>query len=136
MTHEIAEETVIAAAERAGYHEPRPAHFKLMRFPGLDGARPTDLVIRLNTSKQAVNALLNDLDQWGYIERRILKEDERGRVVRLTRRGLALATVIWEAHAELEARWESRVGHTRFHILRSTLSDLAQEHPGFAGRRP
>ncbi len=133
MGHEIAERTVLEVAAAAGFGELRPAHFRLMRFPGLDGARPADLAARVGASKQAVNPLLNDLERWGYIEREVCPDDERGRVVRLTPRGRALMAAIWDAHARLEARWEERVGRKRFEILRRTLRELTVEHPAAGG---
>ncbi len=136
MAHEIAERTVVEAAAAAGYGEPRPAHFRLMRFPGLERARPTELAARLETSKQAINPLLHDLERWGYIQRQLHPDDERGRIVRLTVRGRALMAVIAEAHARLESRWAGLVGQQRFATLRATLCELAKEHSALDGRRP
>jgi hypothetical protein len=34
----------------------------------------------LETSKQAIDPLPNDLERWGYIERRVAAGDGRGRV--------------------------------------------------------
>lgn len=127
MAHETAERVVLEAAHAAGYEEPRPAHFRLLRFPGVDGARPTELAGRLGATKQAVNPLLNDLERWGYVERQPQPGDERGRVVRLTPRGRGLMAVVRGAHASLETEWAERVGTRRFETLRFVLWSLV--HP-------
>ena len=130
----LAGETVHAALyERtaaAGYRELRPAHFRLLRFPGPDGVRPSELAQRLGTSKQAITPLLNELEEWGYLERRTDADDLRGRVVRLTRRGWRLLQTIRRLHAEIEADWESRLGPERFRTLLGALRDIVPARPG------
>lgn len=108
----------------AGYSELRPAHFRLLRFPGPDGVRPTELAERLDLSKQALHPLLNDLERWGYLRREPDPEDRRGRVLRLTPRGQQLLQTIRQRHAELEAAWERHLGEDRFRTLQETLRDV------------
>ena len=113
----------------AGYPELRPAHFRLLRFPGPDGVRPTDLARQLDTSKQAINPLINDLERWGYLERRSDPGDRRGRVLYLTARGRDLLTTVRALHAEIEGDLQQRLGCRRFETLLAALNDLAKEHP-------
>ncbi len=111
----------------SGYGELRPAHFRLLRFPGIDGTRPADLAGRLEMSKQAINPLLNDLERWGYLERRPDRKDGRGRVLALTLRGNELMGTIRRLHAEIEADWARRLGSKRFRTLRDALADIVRE---------
>src|SRR6185437_7901979 len=53
----------------AGFDDVRPAHTTLFRWPGPDGRRPTEIAADVQISKQAVNDLLRDLEQRGYLER-------------------------------------------------------------------
>jgi DNA-binding MarR family transcriptional regulator len=132
MAHEMAQAALYSRTASAGYAELRPAHFRLLRFPGIDGVRPTALAERLETTKQAINPLLNDLEGWGYIERRPDPEDGRGRVLWLTPRGHALMSSIRQLHAEIEADWGHRIGAKRFQVLRAALRDIARDHPVIA----
>jgi len=128
LASEVGQTALYERLEAAGHTELRPTHFRLLRYPGIDGTRPTELAQRLGTSKQAINPLLNDLEQWGYLERRRDVTDQRGRVLWLTVRGQELMTTIKQLHAEIEADWASELGEGRYRILRSALHHLAQQH--------
>ena len=56
-------------------------------------------------SKQALNYLLGELERLGYIERLPDPDDLRSRRISVTKRGDAVAAVIREAVAEVEAEW-------------------------------
>jgi DNA-binding MarR family transcriptional regulator len=135
LAHETAQALLYQHLAAAGYGELRPAHFRLLRFPGIDGVRPTVLAQRLETSKQALTPLLNDLEQWGYLERHLDPRDGRGRVLSLTPRGHDLMTSIRQRHAEIEQEWAQQLGSARFADLRATLSTIAESHPAAAARQ-
>jgi DNA-binding MarR family transcriptional regulator len=97
-----------------------------LRFPGLDGIRPTELARRLETSKQAVNPFVNDLERWRCLERRPDPDDKCGRVLWFTDRGRELMATIKGLHAEIEADWSRELGSERFQVLRSALHDLIE----------
>ena len=63
-----------------------PGALQAAALSGDRGARPTELG-RLGASKQAINPLINDLERWGYLERRRDPSDQRGRLLFLTARG-------------------------------------------------
>ena len=100
--------------------------------------RPTELASRLGTSKQAISPLLNDLERWGYVERRPDPTDRRGRILRLTGEGQALMATVRALHAQIEAEWERALGPRRFRTLRASLRELIEREgaPGgaLAGR--
>ena len=127
---ELGQATLFSRLEEViGPSELRPGHFQLLRFPGPEGLRPTELARRLGTSKQAINPLLNDLERWGYIERRLDPGDRRGRVLCLTASGVTLLGTIRRLHAEIEAEWEHALGPSRFRTLRAALRELTAAHP-------
>lgn len=66
--------------------EPRLRLAHTTIFPHLDakGVRPTTIAKQLGVSKQAVGPLLNDLVEWGMIERFADPADGRAVLVRLT----------------------------------------------------
>ncbi len=110
----------------AGYSDLRPAHFALFQFPGPHGVRPVELAARLGMTKQALTPLLNDLERFGYLERRRAPDDGRGRVLWLTERGLAFVGAIKEIMTGIEAEWSERLGADRFATLQETLQELTE----------
>lgn len=129
MAHEAAHDVLYQHVADAGHEELRPAHFRLLRFPGIDGTRPMDLAHLLETSKQAINPLLNDLEEWGYIARLPDPDDGRGRLIVLTSRGHDLMSSIRQRHAELEAALETELGSDAFAQLKDALRVIAERRP-------
>ena len=124
LAHEEGQRRLYEAMQAAGHTQLLPAHFRLLRYPGPDGVRPSDLAEQVDSTKQAINPLLNDLERWGYLRREPDPEDGRARVLRLTARGQELLRLIRDQHAEIEAQWAQLIGARRFAQLRSTLRDL------------
>ena len=109
-----------------GFTDLDAAHLNVFRYPGPQGARPSELATRLRISKQALNYLLGELERLGYLERRPDPDDLRSKRVALTRRGTSAVHVIREAVAELEAAWEQQLGPKRFSQLRGLLAEIGQ----------
>ncbi len=105
----------------------RPAHFALFQFPGPQGVRPIELAARLGTTKQVLTPLLNDLERFGYLERRPAPDDGRGRVLWLTERGLAFVGAIKDILTGIEAEWSQRLGADRFAVLQDALRELTED---------
>ena len=85
---------IMAGLAAAGYHDILPAHLGVFQYPGPDGVRPGVLAQRTYASKQAMNHLLHQLEEGGYIRRETATGDRRTRIVRLTDRGWDAASVI------------------------------------------
>lgn len=118
---------LFARLRELGYGDIRPAHLALFQFPGPHGARPIELAARLGTTKQALNPLLNDLERFGYMQRRPDTGDKRGRVLWLTERGLAFAGAIKAILMEIEEEWRERFGERRLAALKEMLRVIAEE---------
>ena len=121
---EIVRRRMLDALHAAGFEELSMAHLGVLQYPGPDGQRPSDLAARLGMSKQAMNYLLGELEQGGYLERRPDLEDGRSRRIRLTQRGRELASVIRAAVSEVEREWCAVLGEARFAQLRALLTEL------------
>ena len=107
-----------------GFDDLDAAHLALFQYPGPQGARPTELAERLRMSKQAVGYLLGQLERLGYLERQPHAEDQRGKRIVVTTRGVRAIAVIREAVAEVEDEWAGRLGADRFAELRRLLQEL------------
>ncbi len=102
------------------------------------GGRPqSELAALLGVSKQAVQQFVDMLVEEGAVERVVDPADARGRIVRLTARGIAFIEEGNEVKREIEARYERRVGKARMKALNEALDALAGTEPeaeAFEGR--
>ena len=123
---EAVQQQMLARLHERGFDDFDPAYLTVFRYPGPQGARPTDLAAQLGISKQALNHLLRALERRGYLAREPHPDDQRGKRIVLTERGLATVGVIREAVADMEADWAERLGPKRFAQLRNLLLELQQ----------
>ena len=115
---------MLARLHERGFDDFDEAYLPLMRYPGPQGLRPTDIATQLGISKQALNYLLRETERLGYIEREPHPEDLRSKRIVLTDRGAAAAEVIRDAVREMEARWSNEMGANKFERLRALLIEL------------
>src|SRR3954471_14375423 len=85
---------ILREANAAGFTDLVPAHLAVVRYPGPNGRRPSELAAEVGTTKQAMNYLLGQLEQLGYVERRDDPDDLRSKRVHYTARGEALRRTI------------------------------------------
>jgi DNA-binding MarR family transcriptional regulator len=120
-----------------GYTDLIAAHLDVFQYPGPVDARPSDLAVRTRMTKQALNYLLGQLEELGYLVREDDGEDRRSKRVKLTRRGERVMRAIREIVADVEADWERQLGARRFAQLRDLLRDLQPiAEPGAASGTP
>lgn len=90
------------------------------------GGRPqSELAGLLGVSKQAVQQFVDMLVQEGAVERVVDPADARGRIVRLTGRGIAFIEDGNAVKREIEARYAARLGKSRMAALNDALDELA-----------
>ena len=110
----------------------------VLRVLGDGGTRPRDLPALTGTSQAAVRWAL------GLLTRSELAAEEpdpaasRGKIVRLTARGLGAQRVYHELAGAIERRWHERFTHGATDALRACLEPLAAGNPPplIAGLRP
>jgi len=120
---QVVRDHMLAGLHARGFDDLAAPHLNVLQYPGPDGARPSELASRTRMSRQALNYLLGQMEQFGYVERRSDPAD-RTRRVHLTARGAAAMSTIRELVADLEARWEEELGRDEFAKLRELLVDL------------
>ena len=113
---------LITDLNKAGFDDLRLPHIAVLSYPGPDGSRPSELAERAGMSKQAMNQLLQSLEQLGYIRRSEDEADGRARVVRLTDRGCAAWDEIHAILGEIEMEWRDALGAKEFEQLKRLLS--------------
>jgi DNA-binding MarR family transcriptional regulator len=115
---------MLADLHAAGFTDLVPAHFAVLRYPGPDGRRPSELAAEAGMSRQATNYLLGQLEQSGYLVRDEDPDDRRSRRVRLTDLGDAVRRTVRATVAAIEAELEVELGHEHFSQLRERLTEL------------
>ena len=106
----------------AGFPDIHPAHFKVLRFPPPENERPIDLAQRAGMTKQAMNYLLAQLEELGYVQR---VAAQRGtRLISLTEKGWRVARIQRATVRAVEREWEQRVGKERFAVFYGVLQEL------------
>jgi len=114
---------MLAGLRERGYDDLVPAHLSVMRYPGPENMRPSNLAERTGMTRQALKYLLGQMEERGYIER-VHEEDQRFKRIHLTARGVALGEAMREIVRGLEAEWAERLGAERFAVLRELLESL------------
>lgn len=115
---------MLADLHDGGFTDLVPAHFAVLRYPGPDGRRPSDLAAEAGVTKQAMNYLLGQLERSGYLTRDDNPDDRRSRRVRLTERGHAVAQTIRATVTNIEAELEHELGPKPMAQLRELLAEL------------
>jgi methyltransferase (TIGR00027 family) len=113
----------------------------LLRVLREDGARPRDLPLLTGISKEAVSWALGVLLRSGLAAEEPDPAAARGKVARLTPRGLLAQGLYLELLGTIEDRWRSRFGRGTIEALRQPLETLAigsadQPPPLFLGLEP
>jgi DNA-binding MarR family transcriptional regulator len=115
---------ILGRLHEAGFTDLVPAHFPVLRYPGPQNRRPSELAAEAGMTKQAMNYLLGQMQQLGYLTRDDDPRDQRFKRVRLTERGHAAAQAIRDIVAEIEAELEQQLGPAQLDQLRQLLIQL------------
>jgi DNA-binding MarR family transcriptional regulator len=115
---------LLAGLHEDGFTDLNSAHLPLLRYPGPENRRPSELATEARMTKQAMNYLLGELERLGYLIRREDPDDRRSKRVHLTERGQAVVRTIRRTVRRIEAEWEQELGPSQFARLRELLIDL------------
>ena len=121
---ETVRDRMLAGLHERGFTDLVAAHLDVFQYPGPENQRPLHLAARTRMSKQALNYLLGQLEQLGYLTRETDPDDQRSKRIRLTPRGHAATKAIREIVREVEIEWEQQLGPRKFAQLRALLTQL------------
>jgi DNA-binding MarR family transcriptional regulator len=143
MPWETVRERMLAGLHERGYTDLIAAHLNVLQYPGPENLRPSDIATQTRMTKQALNYLLGQLEQLGYLTRKEDNADHRVKRVHLTPHGHAAITAIREVVIEVEIEWTETLGSRRFAQLRELLAQLSlntsaasQDPPSGTARQP
>jgi DNA-binding MarR family transcriptional regulator len=115
---------MLAALHEQGFDDLIPAHLIVLRWPGPDGLRPVEVAEQTGMSKQALNYLLGQLEEAGYLERVDDPDDRRSKRIRMTKRGWAAGKVMRAAVGEVEQEFVDAHGKAELANLLELLTHL------------
>jgi DNA-binding MarR family transcriptional regulator len=115
---------LVAGLNESGFEDFRLPYISVFQYPSPEGSRPGELAARAGLSKQAMNQLLQTLEQLGYITRSPAAGDGRARLVNFTERGRAAWDKIAEILIEVESEWRATLGERKFGQLKRLLYDV------------
>lgn len=115
------ERRIWRALQARGYPDIRPAHGVVFANLGLGAVRVTELAERAQVTQQAMGKMLKELERLGYITRAVDSGDKRAREIKLTERGVQLATDSRQVVAEVRQYYEHKIGSQELQQLESQL---------------
>jgi DNA-binding MarR family transcriptional regulator len=115
---------MLAALHEQGFDDLIPAHMIVLRWPGPDGLRPVEIAGQTGMTKQALNYLLGQLEELGYLERNDDPDDRRSKRVRVTKRGWDAGQAMRAAVGEVEREFVEAHGKKSLEALLARLADL------------
>ena len=115
---------MLAGLHERGFTDLVAAHLDVFQYPGPENQRPLQLATHTRMTKQALNYLLGQLQQLGYLTRETDQDDHRSKRIRLTPRGHAAINAIREIVQDVEDEWEQQLGPRKFAQLRDLLTQL------------
>jgi DNA-binding MarR family transcriptional regulator len=130
MPWEAVHERMLAGLHQRGFEDLIAPHLTVLQYPGPEDTRPSELATHTRMSKQALNYLLGQMEELGYLERVPDDADQRFKRIRLTPRGRAASAAMREIVLEIEAEWTMKLGPRRFAELRDLLAQLNEAAPG------
>jgi DNA-binding MarR family transcriptional regulator len=117
--------TMMAKVASCGFSDMTPAFASLMPLLDATGARPTTLAQRAGITKQAISQLVRELEARGYVEQVPDSTDTRAKIVRLTKRGVAIRATCAEVKHELQSVAIEKLGKSRVARMQRDLVELA-----------
>jgi DNA-binding MarR family transcriptional regulator len=121
---ETVRDRMLAGLHERGYTDLIAAHLNVLQYPGPENQRPSELATRTRMTKQALNYLLGQLEQLGYLTREEDDSDQRSKRIHLTPKGQGAIKAIREIVQEVEIEWQQQLGARKFAQLRDLLARL------------
>ena len=136
LPYEVVRRRLLDGLHAAGYTDLTAAHLSVMLYPPSAGQRPSDLAVQRGMSRQALNYILGQVEELGYIERRGDPDDQRSKRIALTSRGRRAGEIMRRTVLDIEREWSEQLGPERFAELKRLLTELSREVLVEPGQRP
>ncbi len=118
------EDRVFEAVTAAGFTDITMAQSRVFQRISQHGSRVTELADRAKVTKQTASALVQALEDAGYVERVPDPTDARASLVRVASRGAAATDAARAEIERIEAEWRRELGASRYDRLVRDLEVL------------
>jgi DNA-binding MarR family transcriptional regulator len=129
LAHESVTEQISESLAELGFDDLPAGHFTVVQPLWVEpkGMRIADLVAQSHGAEQEVRALVERLEERGYIERVDDPAARRAQLLRLAERGNTLVSTTRTIVEAIETRWSQHLGEPRIEALRATLTAIVTE---------
>jgi len=125
LAHRNLVAALMARLASRGYRDITPAFTGLMPLLDAKGTRSTILAQQAGITKQAMGRLVQELEARRYVERVADPTDTRAKIVRLTKRGMAIREACLEERQEIHRLAIEALGRAELTRLKRNLERLA-----------
>ncbi len=115
------EKRTLEKCHERGYTQIRPSHFSVFSNIGQGTIRLTELAERAGITQQAMGKLVKEMEEEGYVARRIDESDKRARLIELTELGRRLVADNAEIVEEILEEYRKAIGAEGIDNLNSIL---------------
>jgi DNA-binding MarR family transcriptional regulator len=133
LAYEAVRARVVQALHDHGFPDITQTELGVFQSSGPERARPIDLAQRCHMTKQAMNYVLAQMEERGYLERRS-DGDSDTRLVYLTPRGSKVLHIVRSTIDELEVEWRAKIGQQRFDQFLHVMDEIIQEETRLQGQ--
>ncbi len=128
----------LARLAQAGFGDLRPVHGYFFQHLVPGPMRVSDLAQKLGMTPQGSSKFVIELEEMGYVRRRVDPNDQRNRLVELTERGWAGIEAARRIRVEINDEVRQTLGKVETALLIETLRRLSEQTGGLQellGRR-
>lgn len=122
----LTRELVRRTAE-AGFDDLRPRHGAVLAYLDEDGVRLADLARLAGRNKQTIAAIVDELENLGYVSRADDPADRRAKLILPTERGRRRMRLGDEIVADIERRHEAKLGRAAYANFIRTLREITAD---------
>lgn len=123
---------VMRRVAKAGYGDLRPSHGYVFQHLVPGPVKVRELAARLGITAQGASKAVSELEELGYVRRRVAEDDQRNRLVELTERGWAAVEAGRAARAAVNRRLRALLGEEQARALLESLQRIADRTGGLA----
>ena len=109
-----------------GIDDISPSHGWIFHNVKEDGSRITELASMAKITKQSMSALVAQLEEGGYVKKKIDPSDKRAWILVLTQKGRKVKDAGHEINFEFEKKWEQKLGKKEYDQFRKLLMKLCE----------
>lgn len=112
--------------KQRGFDDVSPSHGWIFHNTREEGSRITELAAMARITKQSMSALVSQLEQGGYVKKKIDATDKRAWLLVLTAKGKKVKEAGQEINYLFEKRWEEKLGRKEYLQFRELLVKLCE----------